>query len=331
MNISAGLGVAVREFPLNGRGRLPALRRRQGHRGRRGQARRAHAHRRRDAVRQVHRRAARPACRTYRLPLPFAYESTGAVTQFTNLLEPDARSREVFTFHRPEELAPPRQARRTRCARPAAAMPPLDDARPLGACRSEAIENLEAVARRQPAAGADPDGDRQRQDLHRRQRLLPADQVRRGQAHPVPGGPHQPRPADAQRVPAVRQPVQRLQVHRGVQRPAPAARTRSTRPARSCITTIQRLYSMLKGEEDFDEEQRGRLAVRGRDARSSRSRCRSSTTRDPHRDLRLHRRRRVPPLDLQPLAAGARVLRRLPDRPDRHADQQTFGFFNRTS
>ena len=37
-------------------------------------------------------------------PLPFAYESTGAVTQFTNGLDPDPRSREVFTFHRPEEL-----------------------------------------------------------------------------------------------------------------------------------------------------------------------------------------------------------------------------------
>lgn len=40
----------------------------------------------------------------YRLPLPFAYESTGTVTQFSNWLEPDARSREVFSFHRPEEL-----------------------------------------------------------------------------------------------------------------------------------------------------------------------------------------------------------------------------------
>src|SRR5262249_34445080 len=39
-----------------------------------------------------------------RLPLPFAYESPGTVTQFTNILEPDARSREVFSFHRPEEL-----------------------------------------------------------------------------------------------------------------------------------------------------------------------------------------------------------------------------------
>ncbi len=40
----------------------------------------------------------------YRLPLPFAYESTGAVTQFTNFLDPFPRSRELFTFHRPEEL-----------------------------------------------------------------------------------------------------------------------------------------------------------------------------------------------------------------------------------
>lgn len=40
----------------------------------------------------------------HHLPLPFAYESTGTVTQFSNSFDPDARSREVFTFHRPEEL-----------------------------------------------------------------------------------------------------------------------------------------------------------------------------------------------------------------------------------
>ena len=40
----------------------------------------------------------------FHLPLPFAYESTGSVTQFTNLLDPHPRSREIFTFHRPEEL-----------------------------------------------------------------------------------------------------------------------------------------------------------------------------------------------------------------------------------
>ena len=40
----------------------------------------------------------------YHRPLPFAYESTGVVTQFTNGLNPDPRSREVFSFHRPNEL-----------------------------------------------------------------------------------------------------------------------------------------------------------------------------------------------------------------------------------
>ncbi|MFN0241512.1 MAG: DEAD/DEAH box helicase family protein [Planctomycetota bacterium] len=38
-------------------------------------------------------------------PLPFLYLSTGAITRFTNLLDPDARSREVFAVHRPETLA----------------------------------------------------------------------------------------------------------------------------------------------------------------------------------------------------------------------------------
>src|SRR5579864_757675 len=40
-----------------------------------------------------------------RRPLPFCYQSTGVETRFTNLLEPDARSRPVFGFHRPETLA----------------------------------------------------------------------------------------------------------------------------------------------------------------------------------------------------------------------------------
>lgn len=37
-------------------------------------------------------------------PLPFCYESTGAETRFTNRLDPDARSRDVFSFHRPETI-----------------------------------------------------------------------------------------------------------------------------------------------------------------------------------------------------------------------------------
>jgi type I restriction enzyme R subunit len=40
-----------------------------------------------------------------RRPLPFCYQSTGIETRFTNLLEPEAASRNVFAFHRPETLA----------------------------------------------------------------------------------------------------------------------------------------------------------------------------------------------------------------------------------
>ena len=42
--------------------------------------------------------------RCVKLPLPFIYESSGSETRFTNLLDPRPRSREVFHFHTPEEL-----------------------------------------------------------------------------------------------------------------------------------------------------------------------------------------------------------------------------------
>lgn len=38
------------------------------------------------------------------MPLPFVYESTGIETRFTNLWDPKPRSREVFNFHQPETL-----------------------------------------------------------------------------------------------------------------------------------------------------------------------------------------------------------------------------------
>src|SRR5207249_4627420 len=40
----------------------------------------------------------------WRDPLPFAYESTGVETQFTNQIEPSPKSRNIFAFHRPETL-----------------------------------------------------------------------------------------------------------------------------------------------------------------------------------------------------------------------------------
>ncbi len=104
MNISAGPGIAVREFPLqdgivdyilyaNGKaiGTIEA---------------KPVGHSLISAEPQSEKYiAALPReIPHYRQPLPFAYESTGEETRFTNKLDPDASSREVFTFHRPEEL-----------------------------------------------------------------------------------------------------------------------------------------------------------------------------------------------------------------------------------
>src|SRR4051812_32689324 len=104
MHISAGPGVAIREFPMitgeadyllyaGGKALGVVEAKPQGH-----------------TLAGVESQSVRYAgtlpagVRAHRLPLPFCYESTGAVTQVTSLLEPDARSRDVFRFHRPEEL-----------------------------------------------------------------------------------------------------------------------------------------------------------------------------------------------------------------------------------
>jgi type I restriction enzyme R subunit len=82
-------------------------------------------------------------------PLPFLYESTGVITRFTDRRDPKPRSREVFTFHRPETLKEwleQGESLRTRLNR----MPPLNPeklpARELGLrdCQETAISNLEA-------------------------------------------------------------------------------------------------------------------------------------------------------------------------------------------
>src|SRR3954453_14849506 len=105
MNIYAGLGVAVREFPLDvgeadyllyadGKviGVIEAKPEEHG------------------TLTGVEGQSARyvgslPAgVPAHKLPAPFHYETTGVVTQFTSLLDPSPRSRVVFAFHRPEEL-----------------------------------------------------------------------------------------------------------------------------------------------------------------------------------------------------------------------------------
>ncbi|MGP8000179.1 MAG: N-6 DNA methylase [Streptosporangiaceae bacterium] len=80
-------------------------------------------------------------------PLSFIYQSTGAETRFTNAYDPEPRSRRVFTFHRPGTLAewsrqitenPEVPTFRARLK----AMPPLDE-RGLRSKQAEAIRNTE--------------------------------------------------------------------------------------------------------------------------------------------------------------------------------------------
>jgi type I restriction enzyme, R subunit len=74
-------------------------------------------------------------------PLPFAYESTGVETVFRDVRDPDYRSRRVFSFHRPETLLGWAREQKTprACLKE---MPTLAKAG-LRECQVEAIEGLE--------------------------------------------------------------------------------------------------------------------------------------------------------------------------------------------
>ena len=77
----------------------------------------------------------------FQKPLPFAYESTGIETFFRNLKDPDTRSRRVFAFHKPETLL--EYAERDESLRhKLKKLPPLIT-EGLRDCQTEAIQNLE--------------------------------------------------------------------------------------------------------------------------------------------------------------------------------------------
>lgn len=91
-------------------------------------------------------------------PLPFLYESTGIETWFTNGLDPEPRSRSVFSFHRPESLKVWLDAALARLARkpgaPAAPtlkgrmrLAPALNSAGMWAAQIRAVENLEASLR----------------------------------------------------------------------------------------------------------------------------------------------------------------------------------------
>lgn len=84
-------------------------------------------------------------------PLPFRYESTGVETFFTNGLDPEPRSRPVFAFHRPATLAEWADEPQTLRARLRQMPPLITDA--LWPPQIEAIRNLEAsLAQDRPRA-----------------------------------------------------------------------------------------------------------------------------------------------------------------------------------
>jgi len=187
----------------------------------------------------------------YRLPLPFAYESTGEVTQFTNTLEPDARSRPVFMFHRPEELIRlvklDKQVR-TRLRE----MPPLNVEK-LWRVQVESIQKLEAsLAANRPRAliqMATGSGKtftavnfcyRLIKYADARRILFLVDRNNLGK----------------QTLNEFQQFVSPINGYKFTEEYTVQHLKKNTiAPAsKVCITTIQRLYSMLKGEDDFLED-----------------------------------------------------------------------------
>lgn len=251
MNIFAGLGVAVREFPLttghadymlcaDGKAIGVVEAKPKGH-----------------TLTGVETQSGKyldglPAgLPSHRLPLPFAYESTGEVTQFTNTLEADARSRAVFTFHRPEELirlAKLDQQVRTHLRE----MPPLNTGH-LWRVQIESIQNLEqSLALNKPRAliqMATGSGKtftavnfcyRLIKYADARRILFLVDRNNLGK----------------QTLNEFQQFVSPVNGYKFTEEYSVQHLKKNTiAPAsKVCITTIQRLYSMLKGEEDFLEE-----------------------------------------------------------------------------
>lgn len=154
MNLGAGVGLAVTEFPgahgpadyllyVDGQAIGVVEAKPTGHtlRGVEGQS----------ASYSDGLPASLPA---WRRPLPFQYESTGRVTQFTNWMEAHARSRDVFSFHRPETLREMVQAEKPLRSW-LREMPPLPPAPMIDLWPKQhtAIQNLErSLARAKPKA-----------------------------------------------------------------------------------------------------------------------------------------------------------------------------------
>jgi type I restriction enzyme R subunit len=106
VNIHAARGVAIREFPLPGHGFADYLLYVDGKAAGVIEAKKEGATLTGVEIQSDKYTKGLPKnLPSWRSPLPFTYQSTGVETRFTNNLDPAPRSRPVFAFHRPETLA----------------------------------------------------------------------------------------------------------------------------------------------------------------------------------------------------------------------------------
>ena len=187
----------------------------------------------------------------WEVPLPFAYESTGTECRFTNRKEPDARSRLVFTFHRPEELI--RLVNLDKQVRGRLQEMPELNTGNLWKAQIDSIRNLEkSLALNKPRALIQmaTGSGKTFTAVNFCYRLI--------------------KYADAKRILFLvdRNNLGKQTLNEFQQFVSPVNGYKFTEeysvqhlkkntiaPAsKVCITTIQRLYSMLKGEDDFQEE-----------------------------------------------------------------------------
>ena len=250
-NLGAGRGIAVREFPLKtgyvdyllfvDRRAIGAIEAKPEGTTLTGVEAQAEKY-------SVGLSATPPAWHT---PLPFLYESTGVETFFTNGLDPEPRSRRTFAFHRPETLAGWASEARSVRAR-LRAMPPLN-VNGLWSAQIAAIENLErSLAQDRPRAliqMATGSGKtftavsfiyRLIKFAGAKRVLFLVDRSNLGR-QTLKEFQQYVTPDDGRKFTELYN-VQHLQ-------------SNTLDPvSRVCITTIQRLYSMLSGEAEFDPE-----------------------------------------------------------------------------
>ena len=184
-------------------------------------------------------------------PLPFAYESTGIETLFADLRDPDFRSRKVFAFHRPETLRDwlaQTETLRKRLQN----LPPLTT-EGLRECQIEAIQNLEESFKAtrpraliQMASGTGKTytsvsfAYRLIKFANARRVLFLVDRSNLGRQTRNEFQQYKT-PDDGRKFTELYN-VQHLT-------------SNAIDPvSRVCITTIQRLYSMLRGEKEYDPE-----------------------------------------------------------------------------